>query len=250
MKNTLSEQYLKLYRLNTSKLEHKERANQYKFVNFINKKYLQNKAQSLLDVACGEGKAEGLLKKDYIITGIDKDKDSITIAKKNMKGVKFFIGNIQDFRLNKLFDIVMSVHGIDHGHETRKNLGTTLKNLSKHLNKGGAIIFDINFLKELWSKNDTTIHTLQNGSERWIRIFHQETDKDIGTSYFTTLLLKGNKVYGETSKPHKSMDLLDFKKINKSIADTGLSVTIYDGWSNKKFKKLGKVAPVFVLIKR
>ena len=249
MQNQLSKKYIRRYRLSASKLEHTDRIKQYNFVNFVDKSYLNGKAKTLLDVACGDGALDGLLKKKYAVTGIDKDKKAILTARKKIADVKFILGDMQKFRSSKKFDIILCVHGLDHGHELRQTMIKTIKNLSTSLNKSGVIIFDVNFLKELWDNNGTIIHILKDKNEKWVRVFHQEVNGHTGTSYFTTLLLKRNKIQAETSKPHESTHLLNMYLINKVVKEVGFNIVVYEGWTSKKLRKVGKMAPVIVLIK-
>jgi 2-polyprenyl-3-methyl-5-hydroxy-6-metoxy-1,4-benzoquinol methylase len=52
-----------------------------RFIDWANKKYLKGSGKTLLDIGCGDGKLDNLLKGAYSITGIDIDHKKIVAAK-------------------------------------------------------------------------------------------------------------------------------------------------------------------------
>ena len=80
--------------------------------NLINK-YSKNKVKTILDIGCGTGNHDILFaKKDYEICGIDISEEMINIAKSrmhNLNNISFFIGNSENFKLDKKFDVVVSL---------------------------------------------------------------------------------------------------------------------------------------------
>jgi len=93
---SLSQEIQNFYNSHENKKAPLERKNQYKFIRFADKKFMHNKARKLLDIGCGEGKLDSLLKYKYEVTGIDVDKNAINNAKRKITGVGFIKANMQN----------------------------------------------------------------------------------------------------------------------------------------------------------
>ena len=103
-----------------------------------------DKAESILDVACGKGKFFESSSKEYLFTmiGIDIDTDVLKLArKKNIPNTKFLYGDMSRFKLNKRFDIITCFDAIDHDPRLIDNIDKVLVNFYRHLNEKGALIF-------------------------------------------------------------------------------------------------------------
>ncbi|MBS3080161.1 hypothetical protein J4221_01710 [Candidatus Pacearchaeota archaeon] len=66
----------------------------------------------------------------------------LKIAKKKVKGVKFFKGNMVNIKINKKFDVVLCLFSSIGYLRNYKNLKKTIKNFSDHLKDGGVIIIE------------------------------------------------------------------------------------------------------------
>jgi SAM-dependent methyltransferase len=107
--------------------------------------------RTILNLGCGTGKHdEYLAKKGYVINGIDLSSSMIEIANNNKstlpnnigENLHFMEGNIQHVRLNKLYDLVISLFHVMSYQNTDTEVVDSLKTASAHLKKGGVFIFD------------------------------------------------------------------------------------------------------------
>jgi len=110
--------------------------------------YLRKKAQTLLNIGCGTGKHDFTLKKlmpQLSIVGIDLSAEMIKIAQKNnpFKEIQFKVGDARKFKLNKKFDVVTSLFHVVSYLTQNQDIDETLKNINRHLKKGGLFIFDV-----------------------------------------------------------------------------------------------------------
>lgn len=242
--------YLQSYRSAIREAERMDTLQKSNFINLINKRYLKGNARTLLDVACGKGTIDNSLKKNYEITAIDKDKKRISIARKNVPGVKFIQGDMQKFRHDKKFDIILCTDAIDHGYELRKDIAKTIRNLKANLNKQGVIIFDVYFLEDSWKSNTTTVQKFKRKNEMWINAYHREVEGHNGLYYSVMLLINGDKVRADTSKPGVTEYLLSLNTIMGIGKRLGFSVAVYDGWKDKKAKKAGNETTVIVFARK
>ncbi len=244
----LFEEFIRLY--NTNKSTNADMVNKYRFIKLADKIYMNGKAKDLLDVGCGGGELDSLLSERYMVTGVDIDKNNIASAKKNVKGVRFILGNMLNFDIGMKFDIITCIDAIDHGKEQRRKIGNVLKNMYEHLKIGGILISDLNFLKELWKEGNPNVSVITANKNKYIRIFHKEANGLTGTSYYIILKLRGNRIFAESSSPYKTTDLLELKTIKDIANRIGFSVFMYEGWRGKTLKTIKRTAPVCVFVKR
>jgi len=118
-------------------------------VNYIEnliKKYSKNKVKTILDIGCGTGNHDVLLaKKNYEICGIDISEEMINIAKtkiNNLHNIKFCKGKSESFKLDKKFDVVVSLFHVMSYQIKNESLYGSLKNAYEHLKVDGLFIFD------------------------------------------------------------------------------------------------------------
>ena len=121
-----------------------------KEVNFVVKnlrKYSKKNIQNVLDIGCGTGSHSVLLaKKGFSITGIDKSKQALDIAKgkfesNNQKG-KFLIKDFRDFRIEPKFDACISLFCSMCYLQNLDDFEKALKSINQSLKKNGFLIFD------------------------------------------------------------------------------------------------------------
>jgi len=113
--------------------------------NLINK-FAANK-KTILDMGCGTGKHDELLcEKGYTVHGIDLSADMLRIAESRRKGkektLSFSQSNIQKLKLDKKFDVVVSLFHVMSYQNTNDELIKAFEVAKKHLSNNGIFIFD------------------------------------------------------------------------------------------------------------
>ena len=118
-------------------------------VEYVDKLIKENKenAKFILDMGCGTGKhAELFCEKGYIVHGIDISKDMLRIAEsrrtKRDDKLSFSHSNIQKLKLNKKFDVIISLFHVLSYQNNNDDLIKTFEVAKNHLNCGGIFIFD------------------------------------------------------------------------------------------------------------
>lgn len=98
----------------------------------------------LLDIGCGTGKHANLFfDKGYKVHGIDISRTMLKEAKKNYgEKILFSPGDIRNFKLNKTFDIVISLFHVMSYQITNEDLDASFKSVYHHLKPEGYFIFD------------------------------------------------------------------------------------------------------------
>ncbi len=103
-------------------------------------------ASSLLDLGCGSGRhARGFVQRGYQITGVDQSEQMLQAARDNLNGsdVSFHQGDVRSVRLQKRFDVVVSLFHVMCYVTTNDDLKAGFRTVADHLNPGGLFIFDL-----------------------------------------------------------------------------------------------------------
>jgi len=130
----------------------KDYAGEAEYVHKLIQKY-QPGAKSILDLGCGTGRHDILLaEKGYGVTGVDMSQEMLGIAKAQAKtknkteiersNLTFLQGDVRNIRLNKTFDVVISLFHVMSYQTTNEDLNAAFETASVHLKEGGIFIFD------------------------------------------------------------------------------------------------------------
>lgn len=139
------------------------------WAEFILKMLAQQNWQGkkVLDLGCGTGNSLiPFMCKGFEVVGLDNSVDMLAIACQKLPSVKFVQANFEDFELLESFDLVISVFDSLNNLLTLEAFLQVLKQVYKHLNVGGAFVFDVNTsfgLKNIWDSGK---------AEGWINNIH------------------------------------------------------------------------------
>jgi cyclopropane fatty-acyl-phospholipid synthase-like methyltransferase len=107
-------------------------------------KHANNRAVTLLEVACGTGSVMASLAGRYRVSGLDISPGVLTVAREKLSaGTALYLADMSSFRLGKKFDTIICVyHGINHllSFAAWQSFFTCAY---RHLNDGGVLVFDI-----------------------------------------------------------------------------------------------------------
>jgi len=103
------------------------------------------KPETVLNLACGTGELEKLLRKTGIkFTGVDASPGMLREARKKCAEARFVKADAAEVRLNKKFDMVLFLFDSANHMYSLPHLTRVFRNARRHLKKGGYFIFDIN----------------------------------------------------------------------------------------------------------
>lgn len=115
-----------------------------KEVRFIQKVLEKFNARTILDVGCGTGEHISRLEKlGFECDGLDLSKRMLSVAKQKVKNAKLFLGDMQNFNLNKKYDAIICIFATFNYNLTTKDAIRTLLNFKKHLNDKGMVLLDL-----------------------------------------------------------------------------------------------------------
>ncbi|MFW9810604.1 MAG: class I SAM-dependent DNA methyltransferase [Candidatus Thorarchaeota archaeon] len=114
----------------------------------IIQRFKKSRGNSLLDVACGTGTHIKHLKDWYHPTGLDLVESMLEVAKEKCPDIEFFQGNMTDFDLGRMFDVITCLFG-SIGYLTERNdLENAIASFSRHTEQGGILVIEPMFTKE------------------------------------------------------------------------------------------------------
>jgi len=210
-------------------------------------RHKKSKGNKLLDVACGTGLEDKYLKKDFKITGIDKNRGVLKIAKKRNPEINYRTGDMKTFKVNEKFDIIICFDAMNY-LMNYDDLKKTLNNFSEHLNKGGLLVFYLDTIKEHFNQDDLKI-THKSKDDMDVTLIENwfVNKNDVGETYLVFIVRKDGKSEIKVDK-HKCR-LFEIKKIKEIISELGFKIYLYGGDEKNTFSidKYSKDSfPIFV----
>lgn len=177
--------------------------------------------ETVLNLACGTGELEKLLKKTGIkFTGVDASAGMLREARKKCPGVKFIRGDAAEVRLDEKFDLVLFLFDSANHMYSLSHLVRVFKNARRHLKKGGHFIFDIN-----------TPAGLKGWEETHIR-------RDRKYTVITTGTYHDEEMVAEVVIEAFIKDGRKYKKISQLLTEKAYEATdIFDGLAKSKLDK-------------
>jgi len=116
--------------------DYREEAAHYKQVF---KKYSRIKVKTLLNLGCGGGNVDWVLKKSFAVTGVDISRNMLRIAQRLNPEVRYQYGDMRTIRLGKSFDAVL-IHDSINYMLTEKDLKSVFKTAYIHIKPGGMLL--------------------------------------------------------------------------------------------------------------
>ncbi len=124
------------------------------------------RAKTLLELACGTGSILGYLSNRYEVSGLDRSRPMLSIARQKLPHIKFFRQDMARFRIAKQFDAIVCVFDSLNHLLRFSDWEKTFRQAARHLHADGLFVFDVNTLGKL--------QRLATGPA-WVRQFAQDT---------------------------------------------------------------------------
>lgn len=223
--------------------EYKEESERIKKVIL---QYSQIPVETLLNLGCGGGYVDSILKKYFKITSIDVSTDMLTLAKKLNPQVTYVRGDMRRIRLKKEFDAVL-IHDSINYMCTRSDLRAAFRTAYSHLKPGGVLYM---FVEEYDRLRQPCVHfsTHKKGRTEITFIEHQYDPNPKDTTYESTFisLVRRNKKLEIYTDRHLC-GIFPLNTWSKILREIGFTVTQL-GFKYSKLPK-GKEIPELVCLK-
>lgn len=128
----------------------KDYAKETEFICQLLQQYAPN-CLSILELGCGTGKhAQLLAERGYTVHGVDRSYDMLEQAEKALKDLpedtasrlSFSQGDIRTLRLDRQFDVIVSLFHVISYQTTNQDLQQTFTTAKTHLKPKGLFLFD------------------------------------------------------------------------------------------------------------
>ncbi|MGH8015194.1 MAG: class I SAM-dependent DNA methyltransferase [Candidatus Zixiibacteriota bacterium] len=111
------------------------------------KEELGDKAKTVLELGSGGGNSAFHLKKHFQMTLVDLSENMINVSKRINPECEHFIGNMIDFRMDRVFDVVYVQDAIAYMN-TEEDLRKTIETAFVHCRPGGIALLIPDFTRE------------------------------------------------------------------------------------------------------
>ena len=105
--------------------------------------------KTVLEIACGTGTILGPLSVSYGVTGLDRCRPMLALARKKPPHVRFFRQEMTRFQIPQRFDAIVCVFDSINHLLRFADWEKTFRCVARHLNNGGLFIFDVNTVGKL-----------------------------------------------------------------------------------------------------
>ena len=213
----------------------KQYSKEVDYVDRLICKYRKYKIKNILDIGCGTGiHAQYLSRKGYGVDGVDLSKKMIEIAKNRFKkDSSFYVGDGAKFKINKKYDVIVSLFHVINYYTTNKKIQQAFNNASEHLEKNGLFIFDTWYGPGVISDLPTVkVKELENSKIKVTRIAKPKiypNDNRVDVNYKIIIVNKNNNKISEINEKHQiryffKTELTDF------LTNAGFELLEFKEW--------------------
>lgn len=199
-------------------------------------------AQNILELGCGTGNHAVLLAKEgYQIQGVDFSGEMLQKASDRLSQLptelasklEFSQGDIRSVRLDKQFDVVLSLFHVISYQTTNEDLLAAFATVKEHLKPGGIFIFDVWYGPTVLSDRPTVrVKRLEDEEINVTRIAEpvmHPNDNLVDVNYQVFITDKSSGAVEELQETHK-MRYLFQPEIELFLANSNLKSVDYREW--------------------
>lgn len=199
----------------------------------------QPQARTILDLGCGTGRHDQLLTRHgYELTGVDQSAEMLAVAATNAHPtLNFLQGDIRSIRLEKTFDVVISLFHVVSYQTSNEELAAVMATARAHLKPGGIFIFDCWYGPAvLTDRPSIRIKRLEDETTAITRIAEPlmyPNDNRVDVHY---QVHARDKQSGETAELHEThrMRYLFRPELELLLSAQGMNIQEYAAWMTGK----------------
>lgn len=194
--------------------------------------------KDVLEMGCGTGNFTRLLcQEGYNVTAFDSSEDMLAVAYNKLesyKNVQLVKQDMLDFKINKEFDMIVSVCDSINYITEYSHLVKVFNDVYSHLMPEGAFIFDINSFYKL--KNVIGNNVFVEDNDEIFYVWENEYDeKDNTCQFYISFFVKDTEkdLYRRFNEIHIEKAYTSLE-IETALRESGFSfVSIFDEYSKK-----------------
>lgn len=196
-------------------------------------------SKSILNLGCGTGNHDFILsEKGYFISGIDFSEQMISIANKRLKdeekkNLEFLTGDVRALKLNKKFDVVISLFHVMSYQITNADILMAFSTAKEHLSANGIFIFDFWYGPAvLTSRPENRTKLLEDSTMKILRSAKPEmhpNENIVDVNYALQINEKGSGKVFENKEQHR-MRYFFLPELRAYLAQSGFKITRSEEW--------------------
>ena len=192
--------------------------------------------RTILDLGCGTGgHARPLVRRGYVVTGVDRSEEMLNIAQSKVAEVEavsshrslvFHQADIRTLDLGETFDAVVAMFAVISYQTMNEDLLSAFCTARQHLELGGVFVFDCWFGPAVLTERPSDRYKIvERGGERIIRFVSPTLDvlRHTVRVDYKVLRLKDNCVLDEVNESHL-MRFLFPQEIAHYLDESGLTL--------------------------
>ena len=204
------------------------------YVDMVNKLvslFNKHNVKSVLDIGCGTGKIDKLLKgKGYDVLGIDNSKEMIEYAQRNYPEITFKQMDAETFKLDKKFDAIIALDSVLTFLTKEGAFEEAIKNFVSHMEQGSILFFNTGFTEKLIPK-DFTDYFVKEVKKEGINYKKEYFMKRQGNLLVINIkIIENDKIIIEEEHIHR---IISEEWVVKLLSDLGCEVEV-SGNSNEQ----------------
>lgn len=200
------------------------------FIEEIFKKY-GSKPKNLLDIGCGTGgHLIPLVKRGFSLVGLDASPTMLKLAheKLDKRGLsaELYEKDVRDFEIGRKFDACLCMFAVLNYVTTNEGLMRSFRNIRRHLNERGLLIFDFWYGPAVLSiKPSVRVKEVKGEGIRVLRIVDPEMDvnQHLCKINYHLIVTKGKEVVDDIRETH-AMRYLFPQEIQYMLAANKLKI--------------------------
>ncbi|MCK6541065.1 class I SAM-dependent methyltransferase [bacterium] len=201
--------------------------------------------QTILNLGCGTGAHDFFLSEyGYSIDGIDVSQEMLSKAIEKAAAspklsslLRFYKGDIRSIRLDKTFDVALSLFHVMSYQTSNNDFMDTLSTVKYHLNPNGIFIFDCWYGPAVLTDRPTVrVKRLEDDLIKVIRIAEPSHISDrnlVDVNYTVFVTEKKTGVINVLNETH-TMRYLFLPEIEFMLSNNGFKILAHEEWITKK----------------
>ncbi len=121
--------------------------------------------KTVLEIACGTGGILGFLADNYEVTGLDRSRQMLALARKKLPHMRFYRQGMTNFRIAKRFDAIVCVFDSINHLLSFEEWNKVFRQVARHLNDDGLFVFDVNTIGKLQRLTEGPIWSREFGRD-------------------------------------------------------------------------------------
>lgn len=210
-------------------------------------------ARTLLNMGCGSGRHDRCLaEKGYAVTGVDLSEEMLAAARSSAgenPNFEYQHGDVRSIRLEKLFDVVISLFHVMSYQQTNKDLKAAFVTACYHLKPGGTFIFDCWYGPGVLTERPAMrTKELEDEKIKLTRIAQpvmHPNENAVDVNYHIVIKDKQTCDIHEVRETHR-MRYLFLPEIRQMLGESGFELLVSEEWLSGKPLGFESWSAVFV----